>query len=129
MGQIKVYGNKEFIEKEKSKIIEVIHSSMVDIFKLPKDKKFYRFFSLEKENYIYPEGRSEKYIIIEIIIFSGRKIETRKNLIKKIFENFVEKLNMQVEDIEITIIESSKENWGIRGFVGDELKLNYKVEQ
>jgi hypothetical protein len=31
-------------------------------------------------------------------------------------------------DVEITITETPKYNWGIRGMIGDELKLNYKVE-
>lgn len=35
---------------------------------------------------------------------------------------------MSVQDIEITIFETPKHNWGIRGVPGDELKLNYKVE-
>jgi len=33
-----------------------------------------------------------------------------------------------VEAVEITIVETPKANWGIRGKVGDELALTYKVE-
>jgi hypothetical protein len=30
--------------------------------------------------------------------------------------------------IEITLFETPRENWGIRGLPGDELSLNYKVQ-
>jgi phenylpyruvate tautomerase PptA (4-oxalocrotonate tautomerase family) len=36
---------------------------------------------------------------------------------------------MVPQDVEITIHESPKENWGIRGKPGDELSLSYKVEK
>ncbi|WP_376769316.1 tautomerase family protein [Pelorhabdus rhamnosifermentans] len=37
-------------------------------------------------------------------------------------------LKISTQDIEITIFETPKSNWGIRGMPGDELSLNYKVE-
>jgi hypothetical protein len=33
-----------------------------------------------------------------------------------------------VNDLEVVILEAPKANWGIRGVVGDELELSYKVE-
>jgi hypothetical protein len=33
-----------------------------------------------------------------------------------------------VNDLEIVILESPKANWGIRGRIGDELQLSYRVE-
>ena len=33
-----------------------------------------------------------------------------------------------VQDLEIVILESPRGNWGIRGKVGDELQLAYRVE-
>jgi hypothetical protein len=32
------------------------------------------------------------------------------------------------QDLEITIFETPKHNWGFRGLPGDEHTLNYKVE-
>nr|WP_285724482.1 tautomerase family protein [Psychromicrobium sp. YIM S02556] len=36
-------------------------------------------------------------------------------------------LGISVQDIEITITETPRENWGIRGLPADELDLNYPV--
>ena len=35
---------------------------------------------------------------------------------------------LSVEDLEIIIIESPPQNWGIRGVSGDELSLDYRVD-
>lgn len=36
-------------------------------------------------------------------------------------------LDISPQDVEVTIFETPKHNWGIRGLPGDELALNYKV--
>jgi 4-oxalocrotonate tautomerase family enzyme len=61
-------------------------------------------------------------------MFEGRTVETKKQLITHLIQNIHEKLNISLTDIEITIFETPKHNWGIRGLPGDELVLNYKVE-
>jgi len=38
------------------------------------------------------------------------------------------RLGMHPNDTEITVFQSDKHCWGIRGKTGDELALNYKVE-
>ncbi len=66
--------------------------------------------------------------VIEISMFEGRSTETKERLIRLLFERLSEKLGISPQDIEITISETPKHNWGIRGMVGDELDLNYKAE-
>ncbi|MDP4147252.1 MAG: tautomerase family protein [Bacillota bacterium] len=127
MAQVKIYGIHENLNKVKNKLSEVIHSCAVDALKLPQDKRFHRFFPLATEDFFYPEGRTEKYIIIEISMFEGRSIEANKLLIKLLFERIEKELEIRKNDVEITIFETPKCNWGIRGVTGDELELNYKL--
>ncbi|MDZ8239112.1 MAG: tautomerase family protein [Nostoc sp. ChiQUE01a] len=95
---------------------------------LSPDKRFHRFFPLNESDFYYPPDRTENYLIIEINMFEGRSVETKKQLIRLLIQNIYEKLNIFTYDIEITIFETPKSNWGIRGLPGDELILNYKVE-
>ncbi|MBY9005930.1 MAG: tautomerase family protein [Candidatus Lokiarchaeota archaeon] len=101
---------------------------MVKILGLSQEKKFHRFFNMSRNDFFFPINRSEKYTIIEIIMFKGRSLETKKKLIKSLIERIHNKLEISKIDIEIVIIESPNYNWGIRGVLGDELSLNYKVE-
>jgi phenylpyruvate tautomerase PptA (4-oxalocrotonate tautomerase family) len=127
MGQIKVFGLAQELNKNKAKMSEVIHSCIVDGLKFPKDKKFQRYFPMDLDNFYFPTGRTEKYTIIEVSIFEGRSVEAKKEFIKLMYNRFREQLDIEENDIEITIFETPKFNWGIRGLPGDELTLNYKV--
>jgi 4-oxalocrotonate tautomerase family enzyme len=128
MAQIKIYGLKEQLNPIKSQLSEVIHSCVVDALAFPKDKRAHRFFLLEPEDFYYPEGRTPRYTIIEISMFEGRTVEAKKKLIHLLFERIQQILNIRPEDVEVTISETPKHNWGFRGQTGDEISLNYKVE-
>lgn len=127
MGQIKVYGIKENLNPIKETLSNVIHSCMVEALKFPADKKFHRFFPMDKEDFYFPSGRTGAYTIIELSMFEGRTIKAKKLLINLLFERIEGQLNISPQDVEITIFETAKHNWGIRGLPGDELELNYKV--
>ncbi|MDQ0229166.1 tautomerase family protein [Metabacillus malikii] len=127
MGQIKIYGVKDRLNPMKETLSAVIHSCMVDALQFPTDKKFQRFFPLEKEDFYFPSGRTEAYTVIEISMFEGRTVEAKKKLLKLLFERIDTELGISSQDVEITIFETPKHNWGIRGLPGDELALNYKV--
>ncbi|KPQ37714.1 MAG: Tautomerase enzyme [Phormidesmis priestleyi Ana] len=83
---------------------------------------------MEPENFYYPEERSEQYTIIEIVMFEGRSVATKKKLTRLLFERINQQLEIAIADIEIIMFELPKHNWGIRGIPGDELALNYVVE-
>lgn len=128
MSQVKVYGLSKNLNSIKGRLSEVIHSCVVDALELPVGKRFHRFFPLEREDFYFPEDRTENYIIIELSMFEGRSIEAKKKLLRLIFERIEKELNILPNDIEITIFETPKHNWGIRGLPGDELILNYNVK-
>ncbi len=75
-----------------------------------------------------PAGRSERYTIIELSMFEGRSVAAKKKLIRLLFERFEAELDVAAQDLEITIFETPKHNWGFRGRPGDEHDLDYKVE-
>lgn len=128
MGQVKIFGLREKVAPIKEELSAVIHSCLVDAFKLPQSKRFHRFILMERDEFIFPVDRRDSYTIIEIIIFEGRSTEAKKEFIRLLFTRIQEKLDILPQDIEINIIETPKCNWGIRGLPGDELALNYKVE-
>ncbi|MCA9895826.1 MAG: tautomerase family protein, partial [Anaerolineae bacterium] len=68
------------------------------------------------------------YTIIEISMFEGRSVASKKTLFRLLFERLHEQLHISPQDVEITITETPRHNWGIRGLPGDELQLNYKVD-
>lgn len=129
MVQIKIYGLEENLNPIKNSLSDVVHSCMVEAFNIPKDKRFHRFFPLKKDDFYYPCDRTEAYTIIELSIFEGRTLERKRYLLKLLFERLYLELNLDPQDIEITIFETPTYNWGIRGLPGDEITLDYKVNE
>jgi phenylpyruvate tautomerase PptA (4-oxalocrotonate tautomerase family) len=127
MAQIKIYGVDSQLNPIKAKLSDVIHSC-VEALQYPKDKRAHRFFSLDASDFYFPVGRTERYTIIEISMFEGRSVEAKKLLIQLLFERIQKEFEISLQDIEVTITETPKHNWGIRGLPGDEVGLNYKVE-
>ena len=127
MGQIKIYGLAKQLNQQKERMSEVIHSCVMDALQYPADKKFHRFFPMDKSDFFFPASRTENYTIIEISLFEGRSTEAKKELINLLFLRLQQHLNINHDDVEITLFETPKHNWGIRGVPGDELQLTYKV--
>jgi phenylpyruvate tautomerase PptA (4-oxalocrotonate tautomerase family) len=126
MAQIKIYALRQTLEP-REQISNAIHASIMEALEYPAEKKFHRFFPLEPEDFVFSKDRSDKYTILEISMFEGRSVAAKKKLIALLYQNF-EGLGILRNDLEITIFETPKHNWGIRGVPGDELTLNYKVE-
>ena len=127
MSQIKIYGLRSYLTPKRDKLSHALHNCIVEAFSYPENKRAHRFFYLDAEDFYYPEGRSEEYTIIEISLFEGRSLESKKNLYRLIFERFETELGISPNDVEITLTETPLYNWGIRGKAADELVLDYKV--
>lgn len=128
MSQIKIYGLKPHLNPIKAQLSDVIHSCVVDALAFPQDKRAHRFFPMEESDFYYPGSASPRYTIIEISMFEGRSMETKKDLIRLLFERIGRQCDRLPNEIEITITETPRHNWGFRGKPGDEIGLNYKVE-
>ena len=128
MAQIKVYGLREHLEPVKQRISDAIHSCVVEALRFPVDKRAHRFFHMDAGDFYFPASASEKYTIIEISMFEGRSIETKKQLIRLLFDRACQQADRKPNEVEVTITETPKHNWGFRGSPGDEVSLTYKVD-
>ena len=122
-----IYGIKEQLNPIKARMSDIIHQCMMDVLGMPEGKRAHRFVPLNKDDYYYPEDRTDQYTVLEINMMEGREIETKKALINALFKRFEEQLSISPIDLEITIKEQPAHCWGFRGVTGDEAKLNYKV--
>ena len=128
MAQIKIYGLRERLDPIKQRLSEVIHSCVMDALQYPADKRAHRFFPLDQTEFFYPAGRTDRYTIVEISMFEGRSVEAKKKLIRLLFDRVQREFGIAPQDLEMTIFETPKHNWGFRGLPGDEHTLDYKVE-
>src|SRR6478609_1022151 len=128
MAQIKFFGLAQCLRPRREQLSAVVHSCVMDVLGLPAGKRAHRFFYLEPEDFLMPEGRSDNYTILEIQMMQGRSKETKKRLVKLLFERLREDVGIAEQDVEITVLEAAPENWGFRGLHGDEASLPYAVK-
>lgn len=127
MAQVKVYGLQSSLQPVQAALSDAIHEALVSALELPADKRFQRFFKLAAEDFYFPSDRSAAYTIIEISMFEGRSTATKKLLIQRLFQLIEQRTGIVPQDIEITLFETPKHHWGIRGLCADELQLHYSV--
>jgi phenylpyruvate tautomerase PptA (4-oxalocrotonate tautomerase family) len=129
MAQVKIYGLASRLNPVKAALSQAIHACVVEALQFPQDKRAHRFFPLQTEDFYIPggQGRSDRYTIIEISLFEGRTVEARKRLIHLLFERITAATGISAADVEITLTETPRHNWGFRGQTGDEVGLDYKV--
>ncbi len=125
MAQVVVTGTAGILEPRVPALSEAIHAAAQEAFGLPAGKRFHRFVPLARELFLHPRG--EDYTIIEVSVFTGRSTAAKKAFIAGVYRRTAE-LGLATEDVEITITETPRENWGIRGVPGDELELSYRVD-
>ncbi|WP_456788597.1 tautomerase family protein [Cellulomonas sp. P5_C5] len=126
MAHVKIYGRRDVWADRRGSVSDAVHRAITGTWGLPEDKRFHRFLLLDADDLVAP--RSKDYLVIEILCFTGRSRETRRALIAAFYDDVAPTLGLSDDDLEIIIIESPPENWGIRGVSGDELSLTYRVD-
>lgn len=94
----------------------------------PAEKRFHRFIPLDPENFLHPEDRGSEYTIIEISMFEGRSEDAKRALIQELFTRMDAEVGIAPHSVEITLFETPKVNWGIRGRNAEDLSLDYSVD-
>ena len=128
MAQIIVYGHRESIQRRRAALSDAIHTAVMTALDYPAEKRFHRFIALEPEDFLHPENRGSDYTIIEISMFEGRSDDTKRALISELFERLEVEVGIAPHSVEVTICETPRINWGIRGRNAVDLDLRYQVQ-
>jgi phenylpyruvate tautomerase PptA (4-oxalocrotonate tautomerase family) len=130
VAQVKIYGRRDRLRPRREQVSSAIHRAVVDALQYPVEKRAHRFLYFDAEDYLFPPapGRTDDYTIIEISLFEGRTPAAKKRLIRALFENLAAGAGLAAVNVEITLTETPRANWGLHGVPGDELALDYTVE-
>jgi phenylpyruvate tautomerase PptA (4-oxalocrotonate tautomerase family) len=112
----KVEVRKTWRPEQVQAIIEAVYVAQRDALKVPEHDRHIRFMEHKPEHFHMPPGRTENYTLVEITIFTGRSLETKRLLYQKVVQKFGI-LGIAPSDIQIVLHEVPLENWGIRGGV------------
>ena len=128
MAQVVVWGLRSQLASRRTVLSDAIHAAVMSALDYPADKRFHRFVGLEPEDFVYPPDRGADYTVVEISMFEGRSEQAKRQLITELFRRIANDAGIAPHSVEITITETPRVNWGIRGQNAADLALDYSVE-
>jgi len=128
MPNVMIEVRRQYTPAEEEQIIGAVHAALMEALKTPEWDKTIRLVAHEPRRFAVPPGRTDRYTLIEIDLFSGRSLEAKRALYQRIVHN-LGKLGIPADHIKILLRESGAENWGIRGGVpASEVDLGFKID-
>lgn len=100
----------------RKKIGDAVHQAMVEILNVPPLDRFQLISTHAKSDFIYdPQylniARTDGLVMIQITLNSGRSTEMKKAFYKRVAELLGTEIKVRPEDVLISLVEVSKENW------------------
>jgi len=126
MPLVKIHVLEGLNDEQKNTLHKAIHSALVESLEIPDWDFFHRIYEFSRTDFVFPDTKSDKFIILEIHLYPGRTKETKKKMYAKLCDN-LEAAGIPGQDIIIQIIEQPLYNWGIMGGLpADEAGLKIK---
>jgi 4-oxalocrotonate tautomerase family enzyme len=112
----------------KQAVLDQVHEALVDAFRIPDHDRTQRLIELPRESFEFPVARRPDPILIEIACFSGRSVEAKRLLYRRLAERLKDKPGVDPANVCVVLNEVPRENWGLGGLGADQIDLGYKVE-
>ncbi len=109
-----------FTSTEKKIIHNLVHESLVEALNIPTGDCNQRMMVFDEEHFMIPEGKSERYLLIEVILFPGHATVAKRNFYALLTAS-LKQVNIEKEDVTILLREPEFDNWGIQGIPGSEI--------
>jgi phenylpyruvate tautomerase PptA (4-oxalocrotonate tautomerase family) len=103
-------------EAHKRKVSDAIHRALVETISIPAQDRFHVITEHTNADFIYDPQylnirRTDDLVIIQITLSTGRTLEVRKSLFRRIAELLNQEAGLRKEDVFINLVEVAKENW------------------
>jgi phenylpyruvate tautomerase PptA (4-oxalocrotonate tautomerase family) len=109
-------------------IISAVHSAVATALGLLEWDKTIRLVEHAPSHFPPPPGRSERFTLVNISMFSGRSSDAKRALYRCVVDQ-LEAVGVPPSDVTITLNEIGRENWGVRGGqMASEVDIGFKVD-
>jgi 4-oxalocrotonate tautomerase len=100
----------------RKQIGEIVHNALCEIINVPADDKFQVITEHAVEELNVSDGYlgntyTQNIILIQITMNTGRTVDMKKALFKRIADGLHDQLKVRRDDTVINLVEVAKENW------------------
>ena len=119
-------------EVYRRKVGDAVHRALVEAIQVPALDRFQLLTEHEPGDLVYDSmflgiARSSDLVIIQITLSSGRTLEQKRALYRRIADNLGAAVALRPEDVWINLVEVAKENWsfgnGVASYAPEGLKM------
>jgi phenylpyruvate tautomerase PptA (4-oxalocrotonate tautomerase family) len=94
---------------------DAVHRALVETIGVPEKDRFQVIAEHEANELVYDRDylgikRTDGIVIVQITLSSGRTLEQKRRLYRRITENLAY-LDVRPEDVWINLVETARENW------------------
>jgi phenylpyruvate tautomerase PptA (4-oxalocrotonate tautomerase family) len=98
-------------------IADGIHQAIVQAG-FPETDRFQRVIALNNGDFIFdrthpnlPAPRSDRFVLVEILLSLGRSVEFKRDLLATLVGNLQRDPGLDPRDVMVVFIETARENW------------------
>ena len=111
---------------------DAVHRALVETIDVPALDRFQLVTEHEAGDLVYDSmylgiARSSDLVVIQITLSSGRSLEKKRALYRRIADNLHAAVGLRREDVWINLVEVAKENWsfgnGVASYASEGLKM------
>jgi phenylpyruvate tautomerase PptA (4-oxalocrotonate tautomerase family) len=116
--------------EQKQRIVDAVRASLSEALRVPPDDPTVRLVEYPREHFSlpYPDRHSDRYTLIEVTMFAGRSMDTKRRLYRAIVHRLAS-LDVPASDVLIVLHEPPMENWAVNGGVpASEVDAGFKVD-
>ena len=115
---------------EKKALVEAVRAALSEALRAPHDDPTVRLAEYPSEQFLlpYPDRHSDRYTLIEVTMFAGRSLDTKRRLYGAIVHRLA-RLGIPSKDVLIVLHEPPMQNWAVNGGIpASEVDVGFKVE-
>jgi phenylpyruvate tautomerase PptA (4-oxalocrotonate tautomerase family) len=128
LARIEILEGRTFDEKRK--LVDAVTAALSGALQAPAADPSVRLIEYPSSQFSvpYPDRHSDRYTLVEVTMFAGRSIDTKRRLYRAIVAGLAA-LDTPENDILIVLHEPPMHNWGVNGGVpATEVDVGFKVD-
>ncbi len=115
---------------DKRKMVDVVRRGLAEALQAPSEDPLVRLVEHPPGLFTvpYPDRHSDRYALVEVTMFAGRSMDTKRRLYRAIVDGLTG-VDVPEDDIVIVLHEPPMHNWGVeRGVPASEVDVGFKVD-
>lgn len=114
MPDILVEVRGSWLDGKQIAFLEAVHRAVVHSLRTPDDEPLARLIEHSAGSYLTPRSVGEHFTRIEIVLFSGRSLESKRELYRSMVES-LRPFGVPPTDLKVVLVEITTENVGFKG--------------